>query len=155
MLVTRYSSKYMNDVPSCTTLVELYFDDALSWFFKTDSLNPPQMKPIWFPARCHCFTLQNTCLAFSPFSPVERIRAAWLCLSYSHLPNILFGFYNLNISHHCQLSPPPRIPQDFPPQDNVFAIKIDSWGMVESNSSISSSHMRRRFQNSTKMFTLY
>lgn len=83
---------------------------------------------------------------------LKESRTACLCLSYSHLPNILFGFYILSISHRCQLSPPSRIPQAFPPQDNVFPIRIpqDPWGMVEINSSISSSHMRRSFQNSTK-----
>lgn len=140
----------MNDARCCSTLAELYFDDALSWFFKTDSLSLPKMKPIWFPAPMSLLHSTKPISGISPFGPVERNRAPCLCLSYSHLANILFGFYILSVSHQCQILPPSRIPQDFPPQDKVFAIKADPWEMVESSSSISSSATRRSFQYSTK-----
>lgn len=108
------------------------------------------MKPIWFPAPMSLLHSTKPPSGISTFGPVERNRAPWLCLSYSHLPNILFGFYILSVSHQCQLLPPSWIPQDFPPQDKVFAIKTDPWEMVESSSSISSSATSRSFQNETK-----
>lgn len=101
LLVSLYSSEYMNDVPSCTTLAELYFDDALSWFvFKKQTVS---ILHKWNPHGCdilpqyHCFTQQNTWLAFSPFSPVERKQSCLLVFilqsSSKHIIWLLYPKY--------------------------------------------------------------